>query len=471
MVVHRKKNVKLLLIILVVIFSTATYFSLSSDNGINQVENTDNSKSVDIDKLKTSAISISGNNQLKALSDYGSGDNKSDPCVIENKTIDGGGAGLLIAIWDTNLHLIIRNCTLFNGITGIYLDNTSNAVITNCSVYYHSQGGILISGASENITIDDVIAKDNSIYGIYITNNSTKVNITKSRIFDNPVIGIYLYNSYNNWIVDNTIILNDQCAISLLDTINITIFLNKINNNKDGINLRNATFTNISYNSINRNDNDGIWLWDSEYNLIANNTINDNIEYGIMLWDSIMNNITGNTLHGNKHCIVYDLESLNQNYVKYNDCNDRASSSDDDDDEKAGLISPFLIILIIGSITTATTMTLYYYNKKVRPSKVKRMKDSSKIKPSPYASKDILNEKYDPNELMRLFEENITSEEILKIEKNEVTFISKEFLSKIDRSGLTGSDKREFLKEMLALQSTVRNEIIDNILKKRNLKT
>ncbi|MHA1893508.1 MAG: hypothetical protein ACTSX4_03290 [Candidatus Helarchaeota archaeon] len=57
-------------------------------------------------------ISINGNGELNNTADSGYG-NITHPYIIENKTINGGGAtGILIK--NTDSFFIIRNCTIYN---------------------------------------------------------------------------------------------------------------------------------------------------------------------------------------------------------------------------------------------------------------------------------------------------------------------------------------------------------------------
>ena len=117
----------------------------------------------------------------------------SDPYVIEDLTIDGGGSGSCILIQYSTVYFRIENCTIYNfGDAGIKL--------------YHVDNGQLI---------------DNLVSGNTVNNNED---------------GISLYLSNNNTVSGNTVNNNDEGIVLSNSDIN-TISENTINNNQIGINL------------------------------------------------------------------------------------------------------------------------------------------------------------------------------------------------------------------------------------------
>ncbi|MEM3040044.1 MAG: hypothetical protein QXO54_04490, partial [Candidatus Methanomethylicaceae archaeon] len=76
-------------------------------------------------------ITIVGNDQFTPENGVVSGSGTpSDPYIIENWTIDAqNGNG--ISIFHTDAYFIIRNCTIFNGVYGIYMLNVTNGRIEN----------------------------------------------------------------------------------------------------------------------------------------------------------------------------------------------------------------------------------------------------------------------------------------------------------------------------------------------------
>ena len=89
---------------------------------------------------------------------------KDYPYLIYNNSITAGGSTKLIDIRNTRVYFIVDHCDLIGGGTGIYLENISNAVISN-SFINKSTIGIDIR-QSDNIKVlsNDI---NNTINGIY----------------------------------------------------------------------------------------------------------------------------------------------------------------------------------------------------------------------------------------------------------------------------------------------------------------
>ena len=135
----------------------------------------------------------------------------SDPYVIEDLVIDGGGLGSCILIENSIVYFKIENCTVYNsGLSwsdaGIELSNVINSLIitNNCS---SNRYGIFLF-ASDNNSISGNNASDNSYSGIslpYSDYNFLLGNTVKNNI----LYGIYLRQSENNTVEGNFIINND----------------------------------------------------------------------------------------------------------------------------------------------------------------------------------------------------------------------------------------------------------------------
>ena len=206
----------------------------------------------------------------------------SDPYVIEDLEIDGGGFGSPIWIENSNVYFKIENCTVYNTVgiwndAGIRLSNVTHSQLINNTCSSNSNGIFLI-GCFNN-TISGNTARNNIHYGIYIlfSNYSTVLGNTAS---NNYYAGIRLFTSDNSNIMGNT----------------------ANNNYWDGIHLARSDNNTIS-NNIANNNGCGIFFYNGSYNTISLNTANNN-KYGIELINSNYNIFSGNTLIGNDECIV-----------------------------------------------------------------------------------------------------------------------------------------------------------------------
>ena len=121
----------------------------------------------------------------------------SDPYIIENVSIDGGGSGSCILIENSNDYFIIRNCTIYNSGTsgndaGISLVNLSygSLIKNNCSF---NNNGIFLNNAVENTTISQNIISNNSLVGIFFTQDYLTPPVQNNLIYNNTFIG----NNFN----------------------------------------------------------------------------------------------------------------------------------------------------------------------------------------------------------------------------------------------------------------------------------
>ncbi|MBA7484748.1 hypothetical protein ES707_20278 [subsurface metagenome] len=266
----------------------------------------------------------------------------SDPYIIEDLVINGGGSGSCILIENSDVYFKIENCTVYNSggspsadSAGIELSNASNGNLTNnnCSNNYI---GIYLFLSDYN-TISGNTA-NNNYHGIYLVGSA--YNTISGNTANNNYHGIHLMGCYYNSISGNTVSYNIDCGI-YLDSNNDhnTISGNTANNNSRGIYLLYSDYNTISGNTANNNwhgiglyfsyfntisgntannNGDGICLIFSDYNTISGNIANNNNESGIHLWYSDYNTVSGNTLLGNDECIVED--NCEGNIFENNDC-------------------------------------------------------------------------------------------------------------------------------------------------------
>ena len=351
---------KLILITFGIVFALSpiitTNFSFISGNS-NKSSNY--SEDINLDNKNPQISGVSGkihidNNWTAAKSAgicRGNG-NYSEPYVIEDLVIDGGGSGSCILIENSDVYFKIENCTAYNsgGLqnAGIKLNNITNSQLIDniCSI---NTDGIFLYN-SDNNTISENIANNNGGFGIFLdesnnndisgntaNNNQYWTGISISRGDNNTVsgntannnqygIGISISRSDNNTVSGNTANNNrygiriqnsdyntvsgnianntyfEKEGISMLESNNNDISGNTANNNQYGIRIQSSDYNTISGNIAN-NSYYGIFLYFSNYNTISGNNAYNN-DYGIFLYISNYNTISGNTLMGNSKCII-----------------------------------------------------------------------------------------------------------------------------------------------------------------------
>lgn len=236
-------------------------------------------------KLKTSTISgkisVSGNFGwafLKTTGKCTGSGISSDPYIIKDLVIDGGGSGNCILIDDSDVYFKIQNCTIYN----------SGGIWGNAGIRFEA---FVRNGQLINNTIYDC---EN---GIFINWESTDLNVSRNNLFNNYDAGIYFINSHNNSISDNIISTNGHGMFILNSSSNI-ILDNQIRNNMwTGLHVTDGSNNNlIQGNFLNY---DEIKIYSCSRNIIRGNTIT-NIGVGIFIdKDSTCNIYSNNIFNGN----------------------------------------------------------------------------------------------------------------------------------------------------------------------------
>ena len=265
----------------------------------------------------------------------------SEPFLIEDFIINGGGSGSCILIENSDVYFKIENCTVYNSgeywsDAGIQLELVSNGVLFNNTVNNNNGYGISVVGSNNNLsgnTVNNnkyginIVGSNNNIsgntvnnneYGIFIRRNDNSISGNTAN--NNDKWGIYVIgNNYN--VSDN--IMND-CGLKIsggfeelcsheIDTTNLVngkplyYYTNELNlgtnnfTNAGQVILVNCSDSLIS--NLNASYGGGISLHYCKKNTLSNNTANNNDWVGIALSDSDNNTVSGNTANNNYHGI------------------------------------------------------------------------------------------------------------------------------------------------------------------------
>jgi len=214
----------------------------------------------------------------------------SDPYVIEDLVINGGGSGDCILIENSDVYFRIENCTVYNSeiypvitepwnnFAGIRLSGVINAQLVNNNCSFNNDG---INVVGFNNTIAGNIANNNiNGSGIYVA--GIKNTVMGNTANNNYLAGIWI--SCDNTTVSGNFAMNNSNwfgGILLWSSTNY----NNVSGNTANINLFYSDYNNVSGNTATV-----IYLLDSDYNTISGNTASD----GIGLEDNDYNIVSGN---------------------------------------------------------------------------------------------------------------------------------------------------------------------------------
>jgi len=157
-------------------------------------------------------IDIDGDTELTSLAlsqEWRGAGSGADPYIIEDLNIDAEGKACGLSIRNTGLYMILRNLTIINATTGIFVQSSCNITIkfnhiTRCQI------GIRLD-RSNDILISNCSLTNMSIHGIYeyMVEN---LNIQRCT-FENCSNGTLIYKGNLIGIDSCTFIDNDRCGV------------------------------------------------------------------------------------------------------------------------------------------------------------------------------------------------------------------------------------------------------------------
>ena len=375
-----KSNAKLVILILITLGIVFALSPIISTNLNFNVENSEDSSgkindfTFDHENVKLSPISgkiyIDDNDPnynwtvAKAAGKCTGQGTYSNPYIIEDFIIDGGGGGSCILIENSDMFFKIENCTLYNsGQTsfnaGIRLSfvNNSQLIDNDCS---SNAEGIYLEDCNNNTISGNTVGNNHNGINLWYSDNNTLSGNTLSNNPSNHA-GILLQNGNDNIITGNifvgdgifsatssntTILGNklDDCGVKLanyyleefdsytIDTTNLVngkplyYYTNEVNlGPSDFLNAGQVILANCN-DSVISNLNvpytiRGISLHYCHNNEIVDIVANHNYK-GIYLWYSDNNSISGNT--ANYNYIGLSLEHCNDNNISGNMVNNNS---------------------------------------------------------------------------------------------------------------------------------------------------
>lgn len=214
----------------------------------------------------------------------------------QGHVLDGSDTGY--GIQNQYSNVTIKNCTIRNFDTGIYLyDVSDNNLLYNNTVYSNDAYGIYINnGWSNELNLNFVYS--NGWNGLYLYNNSRYNDIIDNDFRYNGWHGIQLTeNSSSNTLEDNYIYDNAWSGIGVNTNSNVIENNNSRYNDAYGIHVAGtATGNSIANNTAYGNAGYGYYLEGVSSNTLTGNLADYNTTGGFGLISALSNTLSGNTV-------------------------------------------------------------------------------------------------------------------------------------------------------------------------------
>ncbi|MGD0159364.1 MAG: NosD domain-containing protein [Candidatus Bathyarchaeia archaeon] len=233
--------------------------------------------------------------------------------------VTGSGSGNGTTLANVS-NVEVRNMTITNFATGIWLNSSSNNTLSGNHVTNNVIGIFLWEFSNNNTLSGNNVVNDD--YGVWLY-SSSNCTLSGNTVTANNVESIYLYSSSDCTLSSNTVANNDF-GIYLYSSSNCTLSGNTVTANPFvSIYIDSSFNCTLSYNNVTDNKY-GIWLDSSDNNTLSGNNLTANSYYGISLYSSSSNTISGNSVTANNYNGI-SFESSSNNTIYHNDFINNAS--------------------------------------------------------------------------------------------------------------------------------------------------
>src|SRR6266567_4325053 len=242
----------------------------------------------------------------------------SDPYVIDNWYINGGGWQNGIDIRNTDAFFVIQNVYLhsipnsYNSPVGVAFSNVTNGVLIDSRIEGFQEGisnspsGVFITSSNLYISGNSVTGSGTAIFLRAPTNVEVSANYVSSDP-NSPSNGLKVLYGYNVWVEQNTF-LNLGTAIGFFRSTSFLISENQVQGSgQTGISIDSSNDFQVTYNQVSDTSGTGdggpgvgvrVSNSGGDGLVVSNNTIMRN-DVGISIESSRDVYVSGNTIGGN----------------------------------------------------------------------------------------------------------------------------------------------------------------------------
>jgi len=152
------------------------------------------------------------------------------------------------------------------------------------------------------------------------------------------------------------------------------------------------------------------------------------------------------------------------------DLNDDEEDEEDNEDLPDNIDRTTLLYYlgIIGAVAVAVSYAIYELWKRFS-AKNEREKLSKLFISDTIPTSLILSDKQSKSELVSMFSEENVIEKLSNFNKLDITFISPEFMERVDAFNWTGQEKEQFIHEMLSFTPEQRDQILSEMEQKSKI--
>jgi parallel beta-helix repeat protein len=173
--------------------------------------------------------------------------------------------------------------------SGIYLDNSKNAIIHNNLIQSCGESAVNVTNSPDLSIIDNTII--NNYIGIYLEDQEKGISfsyygsyIFNNNLFKNKLYGIH--TKYSNYLhFSANMICNNSYLGILIEESKFSLIENNIcsDNGNNGVLIKNSNKIHIRNNLIKLNEYNGILMMNTSYSIITFNSFEENKKYGLSL--------------------------------------------------------------------------------------------------------------------------------------------------------------------------------------------
>jgi len=242
-----------------------------------------------------------------------------------------GWSGTGVSLWESGDSILSNNRIIANKREGIALSNSPSCSLSRNFISRNKMAAIILGSSGYSLILDNILENQGLAIEGWEIEHYKQANVENNTVNGKPLL--YWENFYDITVPKGVgqIILVDCMNVKVIDqdlsnastgflavfSSNLLIQNNSFSYNiRNGIFLKDCTYTKILNNDFRNNQWTGITLHDSENSILSENTVSNNNGAGIELLNSGDSTLSENTISNNQWCGIYMSESSNSKITK-----------------------------------------------------------------------------------------------------------------------------------------------------------